>query len=275
MTASKGVSSTNFIHPTALIEEGAQIGKNVSVGPFCILGKDAVLEDNVFLHSHVVIMGKTHLKKNVEIYPYAVLGGPPQSLRLKYDPSEHQIIIGEKTIIREHVTIHPGTAQGGGTTQIGKSCLLMVASHIAHDCQVGDNVVMANNATLGGHVLVGDYAYLGGLSAVHQFVRIGKHAMIGGMSGVENDVIPYGSVMGERARLSGLNVIGLKRRGFSRESIHSLRNAYRLLFAQEGTMAERITDVSLLFKDHEVVMEILSFMKDETDRALCLPKEAR
>ena len=267
-------ASPAVVHPTALIEEGARIGKNVSIGPFCIISKDVVLEDNVTLHGNVILQGKTHLGKNVEVFPYAVLGCAPQSLRLTYDSSKHQIVIGDDTIIREHVTIHPGTAEGGGETRIGRNCFLMVSCHVAHDCKVGDSVIMANNATLGGHVMVGDYANIGGLSAVHQYVRIGKHAMIGGMSGVENDVIPYGSVMGDRARLSGLNVIGLKRRGFSRESIHSLRNAYRLLFAQEGTMAERILDVSALFKDHEVVMEIVSFMQSETDRSICLPKSA-
>ncbi|HQS83908.1 MAG: acyl-[acyl-carrier-protein]--UDP-N-acetylglucosamine O-acyltransferase [Alphaproteobacteria bacterium 16-39-46] len=266
--------SFSFLHPTALVEEGAHLGKNVSIGPFCSVSKDVILEDNVVLHSNVVIQGKTHLGKNVEVFPFAVLGGAPQSLRLTYERSQHGIIIGDNTIIREHVTIHPGTAQGGGETRIGHDCFIMVAAHIAHDCKLGDHVIMANNATLGGHVTIGDYANIGGLSAVHQYVRIGKHAMIGGMSGVENDVIPYGSVMGDRARLSGLNVIGLKRRGFSRESIHSLRSAYRLLFAQEGTMAERILDVSTLFKDHEIVMEILSFMQSETDRSICLPKSA-
>ena len=262
-----------FIHETALVEEGASIGKHVSIGPFCTVGKDVVLEEGVCLQSHVSIMGKVTIGKNAILYPFATIGCPPQSLRLTYDPVTHHIIIGEGTIIREHVTIHPGTAEGRGVTEVGKNCFLMVASHVGHDCHVGDHVIMANNATLGGHVTVGDYANIGGLSAVHQYVRIGKHAMIGGMSGVENDVIPYGSVMGDRARLSGLNVIGLKRRGFSRDDIHTLRNVYRLLFAQEGTLAERLLDVAHLFKDNDVVMEIVSFMQCDTDRSICLPKE--
>ncbi len=147
----------------------------------------------------------------------------------------------------------------------------MVGAHVAHDCVVGDHVILANNATLAGHVQVGDWAILGGLSAVHQFARIGKHAMVGGMSGVENDVIPYGSVTGNRARLSGLNIIGLKRRGFSRDVIHALRNAYRLLFAQEGTMAERIEDVAQMFHDNEPVMEIVDFIRADSSRAICHP----
>ena len=261
----------HLIHETALVDPKAQLGKNVQIGPFSVVGPDVVLEEGVVLESHVFVTGETHIGKHSHVYPFAVLGCDPQSLRLK---NAKGIIIGENTIIREHVTIHPGTLEGGGTTRIGNNCFLMVASHVAHDCQIGNGVVLTNNATLGGHVIVGDYANIGGLSAVHQFVRIGKQAMIGGMSGVESDVIPYGSVMGNRARLSGLNIIGLKRRGFSRESIHNLRNAYRLLFAPEGTLAERISDVASLFKDHEAVMDIISFMQSDTDRSMCLPKDA-
>jgi UDP-N-acetylglucosamine acyltransferase len=157
-------------------------------------------------------------------------------------------------------------------TEVGDKCLLMVGTHVAHDCIVGSNVVMANNATLGGHVQVGDYVVFGGLAAVHQHVRIGKHAMIGGLSGVENDVIPFGSVMGDRARLSGLNVIGLKRRGFSRDEIHRLRNAYRLLFAQEGTLAERLSDVAELFSSNQTVMDIIEFIRADSERSICQPK---
>lgn len=259
------------VHETACVDPSAELGKNVQIGPFCVVGPEVILEEGVVLESHVVVSGQTKIGKNTFVYPFAVLGCPPQSLRLK---NAKGLIIGENTIIREHVTIHPGTIEGGGTTRVGDNCFLMVASHVAHDCQLGNGVVLTNNATLGGHVVVGDYANIGGLSAVHQFVRIGKNAMIGGMSGVESDVIPYGSVMGNRARLSGLNIVGLKRRGFSRESIHSLRNAYRLLFAPEGTLAERLSDVASLFKDHEAVMDIISFMQSDTDRSICLPKDA-
>lgn len=261
----------NLIHATALVDPECELGKNVQIGPFCVVGPDVILEDGVQLLSHVYLVGKTKIGKNTRIYPFAAIGCAPQSAHYKGEKTE--IIIGENNTIREHVTIHPGTIGGGGITRVGNNCFLMISSHIAHDCQIGNGVVMTNNATLGGHVIVGDFANIGGLSAVHQFVRIGKQAMIGGMSGVENDVIPYGSVMGNRARLSGLNIVGLKRRGFSRESIHSLRNAYRLLFAPEGTLAERIADVAALFKDHEVVMDIISFMQSDTDRSLCLPKD--
>ena len=169
-----------------------------------------------------------------------------------------------------------GWKKGGGmVTRVGDGGLFMVGAHVAHDCTVGDNVIMANNATVGGHVTIGDYAILGGLSAVHQFVRIGRHAMVGGMSGVEHDVIPYGSVMGDRAYLSGLNIVGLKRRGFNREDIHALRTAYRLFFAEEGTMAERLADVAELFPHNEAVMDIVNFIQSNSSRSVCQPKSGR
>ena len=167
--------------------------------------------------------------------------------------------------------MNPGTEGGGMVTRIGNNCLFMVGSHVAHDCQIGDHVIFVNNATMGGHVKIGDWAILGGLSAVHQFVRVGRHAMVGGMSGVENDIIPYGSVMGNRARLSGLNVVGLKRRGFSREVIHALRNAYRLLFAPEGTLTERLNDLAELMPEIEPVMEIVEFIRADSSRSICQP----
>jgi UDP-N-acetylglucosamine acyltransferase len=191
---------------------------------------------------------------------------------MKYRGEETRLEIGSNNVIREHVTMHPGTTGGGGVTRIGDNCLFMISAHVAHDCQVGNHVVMVNHATLGGHVRVGDFAILGGLSAVHQFVRIGPHAMIGGMSGVEADVIPFGLVMGERARLGGLNVVGLKRRNFSRLDIQALRTAYRLLFAQEGTMAERLDDVASLYPDNAAVNSIIEFMRSAEMRAVTLPK---
>ena len=160
-------------------------------------------------------------------------------------------------------------------TRVGSDCLIMVGAHVAHDCLIGSSVIMANNTTLGGHVTIGDYAILGGLAAIHQFVRIGHHSMVGGMSGVENDVIPYGSVIGNRAYLSGLNTIGMKRRGFSREDIHSLRAAYRLLFAEEGTLAERLEDVADMFKDDAAVMEIVHFIQADSSRTVCQPQTKR
>lgn len=267
------MTSSIYIHPTAIVEKGAELQNNVHIGPYCIIGSEVTLAAGVQLYSHVYITGKTYIGESTQVFPFACLGDAPQSLKYKGEPTE--LIIGKKTIIREHVTIHRGTAQGGGITRIGNDGFFMVATHIAHDCIIGNGVIMANNTTLGGHVHVGDYVNMGGLCAIHQFVRIGKHAMIGGMSGVENDVIPYGSVMGDRARLSGLNIIGLKRRGFSREDIHSLRNAYRLLFAPEGTLLERLEDVADLFKGNEAVIDIITFMKSQTDRALCLPKDAK
>ena len=259
------------IHSTAIVEQGAEIGANVTIGPFCHVGPHVILGDNVTLISHVVVAGRTAIGAGTQIYPFAAVGLQPQALRFQGEPSE--LLIGKNCIIREHATLHPGTAFGRMKTEVGDHCLLMVGTHVAHDCAVGSNVVMANNATLGGHVQVGDYVTFGGLAAVHQHCRIGKHAMIGGLSGVENDVIPYGSVMGDRARLSGLNVIGLKRRGFGRDEIHRLRNAYRLLFAQEGTLAERLSDVSELFNSNQTVMDIIDFIRADSERSICQPKQ--
>jgi UDP-N-acetylglucosamine acyltransferase len=217
-----------------------------------------------------VVAGRTTIGPNNRIYPFAAIGTPPQDTKYAGEPSE--LILGANNVIREHVTMNPGTSGGGMVTRVGNNCLFMVGAHLAHDCQVGDHVILVNNVILGGHVEVQDHAILGGMSAVHQFVRIGRHAMIGGKSAIESDVIPYGSVLGNRAYLSGLNIIGLKRRGFSRDEIHGLRAAYRLLFAQEGTMQERLVDVAAMFADHEQVMEIVAFIQADSSRALCQPK---
>ena len=257
------------VHPTALIEDGAQIGADVEIGPYSCIGQDVVLGDGVRLGSHVVITGRTRLGDGTRVFPFASIGHQPQDLKFKGEKSSLEI--GKNNVIREHVTMNPGTEGGGMVTRIGDGCLFMVAAHVAHDCQIGDNVILVNNATLAGHVEIGDWAIVGGLSAVHQFVRIGRHAMIGGMSGVEHDVIPYGSVVGNRAHLSGLNLVGLKRRDFSREVIHDLRRAYRLIFAQEGTQSERVTDVAELFSHVEPVMEIVNFIGVDSARAICQP----
>lgn len=259
----------NLIHPTAVVEDGARIGENVTIGPYCIIGPEVELDDGITLISHVVINGRTTIGANTRVFPFASIGLPPQDLKYKGEPS--RLEIGCNNIIREHVTMNPGTKGGGMVTRIGNNCLFMVGAHVAHDCRIGDHSILVNNATLGGHVSVDEWAIIGGLSAVHQFVRVGRHAMIGGMSGVENDVIPYGSVMGNRARLQGLNIVGLRRRGFSRDVIHALRNAYRLLFAQEGTMAERLEDVSELLHDNEPVMEIVDFIRVDSSRSICQP----
>ncbi|MDA1098705.1 MAG: acyl-ACP--UDP-N-acetylglucosamine O-acyltransferase [Proteobacteria bacterium] len=258
------------IHPTAFVESGAALGEGVQIGPYCIVSAEAKLGDGVVLDSHVVIAGRTTIGPNNRIFPFAAIGTPPQDT--KYAGESSELILGANNIIREHVTMHPGTSGGGLITRVGNNCLFMVGAHLAHDCQIGDHVILVNNVILGGHVEVQDHAILGGMSAVHQFVRIGRHAMIGGKSAVESDVIPYGSVLGNRAYLSGLNIIGLKRRGFGRDEIHGLRAAYRLLFAQEGTMQERLVDVAAMFANHEQVMEIVAFIQAHSSRALCQPK---
>jgi UDP-N-acetylglucosamine acyltransferase len=258
------------IHETALVDEKAELDNSVTVGPCCVVGADVTLGRNVTLISHAVVEGRTKVGENTTIYPFASIGHRPQDLKYHGEPST--MVIGRNNTIREHVTMNPGTEGGGMVTKVGDDCLFMVGSHVAHDCQLGNGVIMANNATLAGHVEVGDYVVLGGLCAVHQFVRIGRHAMIGGMSGVEGNVIPYGSVMGNRAVLSGLNIVGLKRREFSRDDIHDLRTAYRLLFAQEGTLSERVEDVAEMFKNSDPVIEIVSFIRGDSPRAVIQPE---
>ena len=258
------------IHPTAIIADGAKIGENVSIGPYSMVGSDVELDDGVELISHVVVTGHTSIGANTRIFPFASIGHQPQDL--KYQGEASSLTIGCNNVIREYVTMNPGTEGGGMATRIGNNCLFMVAAHVAHDCQIADNVILVNNATLAGHVFIEDWAIIGGLSAVHQFVRIGKHSMIGGKTGVAEDVIPYGSVIGNRARLSGLNIVGLKRRDFSREDIQNLRKAYRLIFAEEGTFAERILDVAELFPDNEPVQDIINFINADSSRAICQPK---
>ena len=258
------------IHATAIINPNATMGKDIAIGPYCIVGQDVHLGDGVRLHSHVVIDGRTTIGTETEIYPFSSIGLPPQDL--KYKGEESELIIGARNTIREYVTMNPGTADGGMRTIIGDDCLFMASTHVAHDCIVGNHVIMANNATIAGHVEVGDFAIIGGLSAVHQFVKIGKHAIIGGMSGVENNVIPYGSVVGDRARLSGLNIVGLRRRAFLKEDIKNLRTAYRMLFAEEGTLAERTEDVAKMFVNNMAVMDIIGFMRAESSRGLTQPR---
>lgn len=260
------------IHETAIVASGATLADNVVIGAYCVIDDQVSLGVGVILESHVVISGRTTIGAHCHIFPFASIGLSPQDL--KYDGEPSELIIGDNNVIREHVTMNPGTAGGGMVTRIGNDGLFMVACHVAHDCTIGDHVILANNASLGGHVTIGDYAILGGLSAVHQFVRIGRHAMVGGMSGVEQDVIPFGSVMGERANLSGLNIIGLKRRNFSRDDIHGLRTAYRILFGPDGTMSERLSEVALQFTENQVVMDMVTFIQTESSRPICQPKAA-
>ncbi|MFP4097821.1 MAG: acyl-ACP--UDP-N-acetylglucosamine O-acyltransferase [Alphaproteobacteria bacterium] len=259
------------IHPTAIIEEGAIISNTAQIGPYCYIGAHVTIEDDVILRSHVHIEGHTVIGHGTRIFPFASLGTPPQDL--KYGGEESSLIIGKNNTIREHVTMNPGTQAGAMETRIGDNGLFMMASHVAHDCVIGDNVILANNATLAGHVHVGDYAVLGGLSAVHQFVRIGAHAIIGGMSGVENDVIPYGRVKGERAFLAGLNLIGLERRGFTKADVRQLQRAFNQLFGDEGTLEERLENVSESFPDDGLVASIVNFAREKTRFPLCQPRK--
>ena len=258
------------IHPTAIVEDGAPLGEGVTVGPFSVVGAEVALGDGVTLASHVVVTGRTTIGARTRIFPFASIGHQPQDLKYKGEPSTLEI--GTDCLIREGVTINPGTEGGGMKTVVGNRCAFLANSHVGHDCRVGDNVILSNNVMLAGHVEVGDFAILGGGAAVIQFARVGAHAFLGGMSGLEQDLIPYGMALGNRAHLSGLNIVGLQRRDFSRSQIHDLRRAYRLLFAQEGTLLERVADVAEEFKDHPTVMEIVAFIKAGGKRSMCTPK---
>ena len=258
------------IHTTAIVSTGAALGKDVRIGPYCVVGADVVLGDGVVLRSHVVLDGRTRVGDGTEIFPFASIGHRPQDLKYAGEPSE--LVIGKNNTIREYVTMNPGTTGGGMVTTVGDGGLFMMGVHVAHDCRVGDRVIMANNATLAGHVIVEDDAIIGGLAAVHQYVRIGRRAMVGGMSGVEHDVIPFGLVMGDRATLNGLNVIGLKRGGFSRDDIQALQSAYEAIFARNATMVDRLDEIERLFCDNGPVGELLTFIRRKSSRALCRPK---
>jgi UDP-N-acetylglucosamine acyltransferase len=261
------------VHPTAVVERGAELGEEVEIGPFCWVGPRVTLESGVRLASHVVVAGRTRIGKGTRVFPFASLGHEPQDL--KYRGEDTTLEIGAGCTIREGVTMNPGTAGGGGLTKVGDRCTFLANSHVAHDCKVANHVILSNNVMLAGHCHIGEYAILGGGAGVHQFVRIGRYAFIGGLAGVENDVIPYGMALGNRAGLAGLNIIGLKRHGFSREQIQNLRHAYRLLFSAEGTLSERLADLEGddIAKDPHV-REILDFIKTQSDRPLCVPRTA-
>lgn len=261
------------IHPSSIVDPAARIGEGVSIGPFCCVGPDVELEAGVELVSHVAVAGRTRIGARTRVFPFASIGHQPQDLKYKGEPST--LSIGADCLIREGVTMNPGTEGGGLATTVGERCVFLANAHVAHDCRIGSNVILSNNVMLAGHTRIGDYVILGGGSAVHQFARVGDHAFIGGLSGVEHDLIPYGMAMGNRAHLAGLNLVGLRRRGFTREAIHDLRRAYRLLFADEGTLKERVEDVAAEFADHPQVHEILDFIRDGGDRALVTPLETR
>ncbi|MEL6198267.1 MAG: acyl-ACP--UDP-N-acetylglucosamine O-acyltransferase [Pseudomonadota bacterium] len=259
------------IHPTAIVEDGATLGDGVVIGPYAHVGPEVVLGDRVELFSHAVVAGRTKIGAETRIWPFASVGHQPQDLKYRGEPS--RLEIGARCMIREHATLNPGTQGGGMLTRLGDGCLMMMGTHIGHDCQVGSGVIMANNATLAGHVSVGDNAVLGGLCAVHQHVRIGAHAMVGGMTGVERDVIPFGSVLGNRAHLGGLNAIGLRRRGFDRETIQALRSAVDRLFEDEGPMPERAERLRTAFPGIAAVAELADFVSADTQRRYCIPRE--
>ncbi|MGH6736304.1 MAG: acyl-ACP--UDP-N-acetylglucosamine O-acyltransferase [Methyloceanibacter sp.] len=257
------------IHATAVVDPSARLGANVEIGPFCLVGPHVELGEGVVVHSHVVIVGRTALGPGCKVFPFASVGQTPQDVKFHDEPST--LTIGANATIREHVTINPGTEGGEMATRVGSNCLLMIGAHVAHDCQIGDNVTLVNGVTLGGHVSIGEGAIIGGLSAVHQFVRIGAYSFVGGMSGVAADLIPFGMALGNRANLSGLNIVGLKRKGFPREQIHELRQAYRMLFSSEGTLKERLEDVESMFAKNPLAKQIIDFIKSDSDRSFCVP----
>ena len=257
------------IHPTALIEDGASLGEGVEVGPYCVIGPDVTIGARTRLLSHVSVTGRTDVGADCIIHPFAALGAPAQDFKHKpEDPVS--LHIGDRNVIREHVTMHMGTKAGRGVSKVGSDGFYMVGAHVAHDCTVGDHVVFANNATLGGGSDVGDYVIMGGLSALHQQCRIGKYAFVGGGAPVVGDIIPFGMVSND-GYLGGLNLVGLKRRGFSREAIHDLRAAYRLLFAEEGAFTERVDDAARLFEGRAEVQAVIEFLRAPARRPLCFP----
>lgn len=255
------------IHPTAIVAEGARLGQDVEIGPYCTIGPDVEIGAGARLISHVVVDGRTVIGEGARLFPFCSVGLAPQDLKYKDEPTRTEV--GARTMVREHVTIHRGTAQGGGLTRVGDDCLLMAVVHIAHDCKLGNGIVVANNVVMGGHVHIADNAVIGGSAAIHQFVRIGRAAMIGGVSGVEADVVPFGTVLGNRARLAGLNVIGLRRRGYDRAAIHALRAAYRELFwSTAGVFAERLDAVRRRHGAEPLVAEALAFIDAPSKRGL-------
>lgn len=258
------------IHSTAVVHPDAQLADGVIVGPYCIIGAHVRLDTGVKLHSHVVIDGYVKIGERTEIFPFVTIGLPPQNRN--YQGESSVVEIGHDTILREHVTVHAGTEKGGMRTTIGNHCFIMVGSHIAHDCHIGHYVTMANNATLAGHVVLGDYCIIGGLAAIHQFVRIGPYAMIGGTAGVKNDIIPFGTVTAIAGKLSGLNIIGMKRRGVARDDIHALRASFRLLASEDNLrLEEKIQIIKEKYAYSSAVKELITFIDVDSQRPLCLP----
>lgn len=259
------------IHESAIVADSVKLGADVTIGPFCSVTGNVTLGDGVTLESHVVVTGNTTVGEATHIYPFASIGHIPQDL--KFGNEEVSLEIGERNRIREHVTMNPGTEGGGALTKVGNDGLFMMGSHVAHDCDVGDNVILANNATLGGHVIIGDFAILGGLVGVHQFCRIGAHAFIGAGSLVVEDVIPFGAATGNRAQLSGLNLVGLKRRSFDRAEINALRALHKALFLErEGALMARLAKAAKEYGDSACVQQVVEFMRVEQNRGYCTPR---
>jgi UDP-N-acetylglucosamine acyltransferase len=260
-----------MIDATARIDPHARIGRDVSIGPYCVVGPHVEIADNCTLVAHVHVTGHTTIGARTIVYPFVSLGTPPQSVHYHGEPT--RLDIGADCDLRENVTINIGTVAHGITT-VGNRCFLMAGSHIAHDCIVGDNVTFANGAALGGHCEIGDFVFFGGQAAVHQFTRIGESAMIGGLSGVRGDVVPFALVSGYPARLDGVNVVGMKRRGFPRQTMHALRQAMRTLFdADEGHLCERLDKVDARFADCEPVRKVVAFLREGGQRPLCWPRD--
>ncbi len=257
------------IHPTAIVEDGARLGADVEIGPFCVVGRQTRLGDGVRLMSHVVIEADTEIDARTLVHPHAVLGGPAQ---YRGDSGKGaRLVIGADNVIREHVTINAGTTKGTGLTRVGDKGYFMAYSHVAHDCDVGNGVTFANLVALAGHVSVGDGVNIGGVAVVHQFSRIGRDAFIGGMTGIPGDLIPYGMATGSRAHLSGLNLIGLKRKGVPRTRIHALRAAYRFIFSGEGHLPERARAAAERWGDCAEVMEVVDFIFAASKRRIMTP----
>lgn len=258
------------IHPSAVVDPAARVGEGTRIGPFCVVGPDVELDDGVELKSHVVVTGCTRVGSGTVIYPFASVGERPQDL--KYRGEASRLVIGRNVTIREHATLNTGTEGGGMETRIGDDCLIMIGAHVAHDCQLGVGVILSNHTAVAGHVVVGDHARFGGHAASHQFVRIGHHAMIGGMTAVDQDVIPYGLVVGPRGYLAGLNLVGLRRQGVDRDDIHALRNAYRILFDETGEMSQRMAEVEERYGMSASVRDLLDFVRHESGRKILKPK---
>lgn len=259
------------IDPTARIDSKAAIGKDVQIGPYCVVGPNVVIQDRCRLLAHVHITGHTTLGAGTAVNPFASLGTPPQSVKYRGGPT--RLVIGTNCDIRESVTMNTGTEDAGGVTQVGAGCLFMVGSHVGHDCKVGDGVTFANNAALGGHVTVGDHVFFGGQAAIHQFVRVGEGAMVAGLSGVRGDVIPFGYALGQTAELVGLNIVGMKRRGYSKDDMHRVRRAYTALFSGPGHFRERLRTVAQEFADDPVVGKLVAFIREAGTRPLTQPAQ--